>query len=119
MTTRAHSLGVGGAALAEKKTSEEEHYVSEQPGDTCPLIDKAYACIEKCQRTIRNYERADEEELRDMLSTVESELTGLIGWKNGLLEEIRVRASEIRHWGQEWKDTAKDYWSKIPAEESE
>lgn len=106
-----------GAGGERAETSEQRHGISAQPADTCPLIDKARACVEKCQREMRGYERAEEAELRDMLSTVESELADLIGWRSGLLEEIRVRASEIRHWGQEWKDTAKDYWSKIPAEE--
>jgi hypothetical protein len=106
-----------GAGGERAETSEQRHGISPQPGDTCPLIDKARACVEKCQREMRNYERAEEAELRDMLSTVESELADLIGWRSGLLEEIRVRASEIRHWGQEWKDAAKDYWSKVPAEE--
>lgn len=103
--------------LAVKETSEQRHGIRAQPEDTCSLIDKARACVEKCQREMRNVERAEEAELRDMLSTVESELAELIGWRSGLLEEIRVRASEIRRWGQEWKVTAKDYWSKIPAEE--
>ena len=113
--TTARSILHAGRELAE--TSEQRHGIRAQPENTCQLIDKARACVEKCQRAIRNYERADEEELRDMISNVESELAEIIGWRSGLLEDIRRQLTEVRAWGQEWKDAAKYYWSKVSAEE--
>lgn len=91
-------------------TSEYTFGISKQPPDTCPIIDEAIKDITEIYRAIRNYERADEEKLRDMLSTVEHTLGYIVGYNNkGLLEDIRQNTILIRQWGQEWKDLAKQY----------
>jgi hypothetical protein len=74
------------------------------------MINDAIESVTKLQRRIRGYERADEDELRDMLSDVEyllSELSGYGG--SGVLEDLRERIEEVRAWGQEWKDLAKEH----------
>lgn len=89
------------------ETSESLHEISAQPGPTCPLIDEALREVAKCLSVLRGYERAEEDELRDKLSDIESRLSTLSGWGNsGLLEDIRARTIAIRQWGQEWKDLA-------------
>ena len=99
------------AMITEAKTTSEALYgVSKQPPDTCPLINEAIKDVDRVFKIIRGYERADESELRDMLSSVETHLSSLCGYGNsGLLEDIRKRTIEIRAWGQEWKDLAKQH----------
>lgn len=93
--------------------SEELYGITKQPEDTCPLIDAALSEINGMQKRIRGYERASEEELRDMLSDVERDLGILSGYgRSGLLEDIRRRVSEVRAWGKEWKDLAKEHAPK-------
>lgn len=88
-------------------TSEEIHEISQQPPPTCEIIDKALKEINDTQRRIRGYEKSDEDELRDMLSDVESNIASLSGYgQSGLLEDIRDRVTEIRQWGEEWKKYA-------------
>jgi len=90
--------------------SEKRYGISKQPEPTCPMIDKVIGEIEAIQKAIRGYEKADEEELRDMLSTVESNIGSLVGYyKTGLMEDIRRNVDAIRNWGQEWKDLAKEH----------
>ena len=97
--------------------SELRYGIVKQPEPCCPLINSALEEVNGLQKRIRNYERADEDELRDMLSDVETHLGYLSGYGNsGLLEDIRGRTEEIRAWGQEWKDYAKD---NAPAPEAE
>lgn len=101
------------------KTSEYRFGISKQPPNTCPLIDKAHVYVEKIYQAMRGYEKADEDELRDILSTVEHNLAYLIGYGNqGLLEDIRQNAAAIRQWGQEWKDLAKQFAPPYEREEN-
>lgn len=100
-------------------TSEELYGITKQPPPTCPLIDDALKEVNGCQKRIRNYERADEDELRDMLSDVESNLGTVSGYRNsGLLEDIRQRVEEIRAWGEEWKRLAIEHAPKPDETES-
>ena len=92
------------------KTSEELYGIVEQPRNTCPMIDEALRELAQIARRIRGYERAGEDELRDMLSDVELCIGCLDGWnRTGLLEDIRKNVTAIRSWGQEWKAYAMDY----------
>lgn len=107
-----------GAGGERAETSEVEHGVSEQPPETCPMIDEVLSIIEKCQDGLRGYERMEEEEMRDALKDIEYALAEITGYRhNGPLEKVRQNAGAIRAWGQEWKDLAKDYHSRIPEEE--
>jgi len=88
--------------------SEKRYGITKQPPPTCDIINKVISEVEDCQRELRGYEKAEEEELRDMLSRIESNLCSLVGYrKEGHLEDIRRNAEAIRGWGQEWKDLAK------------
>lgn len=74
------------------------------------MIDEALTEIKEIERRIRGYEKAEESELRDMISDIEIRLGQLSGYRNtGLLEDIRKNVTEIRAWGQEWKDCAKEH----------
>lgn len=101
----------------KEQTSEELYGISKQPAETCPIIDEALRELGAIARRIRGYEKADESELRDMLSDVETHIGYLDGWnRTGLLEDIRRNVTAIRAWGQEWKDYAKE---NAPAPEAE
>ena len=101
----------------DSPTSETLHGVTAQPRPTCPLIDDALDEVNRMLKTIRRYERASEDELRDMLSEVEDRLSTLSGYGDtGLLEDIRKRVIDIREWGEEWKTTALDYHDRLPEE---
>lgn len=99
-------------------TSEYRYGIIRQPDNGCPLIDDVLDCLENAMDAIKRYERCDDvDELRDMISTVETELGSVIGYRRGgKMEVIRERMSEIREWGQEWKNLAKQY---APEEERE
>ena len=46
--------------------SEALYGVSKQPSPTCPIIDTGIRTIVKLQKHIRGYERAEQDELRDL-----------------------------------------------------
>ena len=93
-----------------KETSESLHGIPAQPPPSCPLVDKAIQVVEQIQRDIKGFERAEEQELRDMLSWVDRWISDLTGYRgNGLLEDIRTANVNIRDWGQAWKDLALEH----------
>ena len=101
----------------DSPTSETLHGVTAQPPPTCPLIDDALDEVHRILKAIRRYERASEDEMREMLSEVEQRLGYLSGYGDtGLLEDIRARTIDIREWGEEWKTTALDYHDRLPEE---
>lgn len=81
-------------------TNEEYFEVSPQPKETCPIIDELIYDIDVILDTIKNYSKADEEELLNMVDTIDSYIWSF----TDRLEEIRRNAELIRKWGQEWKD---------------
>lgn len=96
------------------QTSEQLHDVCEQPEAACPLIDAVLQTVRKCMDEMRGYERMSEDNMREALDSIETHLSFLIGYKhNGELELIRARAAEIRQWGQEWKQRAKEYHKQL------
>lgn len=89
-------------------SSEQTYGLPEQPKETCPLINESLRELGEIARRIRGYKKADESELRDMLSDVDNRIGYLDGWnRSGLLEDIRKNTIAIREWGQAWKDFAK------------
>lgn len=91
-------------------TSESDYGISAQPPETCPIIDKAIKAVERAIDLTQRLDREDEEGLRDRLSEIEQWLSELVGFRGlGHLEDIRINATEIRYWGQQWKDLAKDH----------
>ena len=69
----------------KEQTSEELYGISKQPAETCPIIDEALRELGAIARRIRGYERADESEMRDMLSDVETRIGYLDGWNRSCL----------------------------------
>jgi peptidoglycan hydrolase CwlO-like protein len=85
-------------------TSEEMHGIAPQPEDTCPLIDAVIEGVSDSCDSVKYADRAEDiKELQDICSSVDWALDGL----EDKLEAIRTRVSEVRAWGQEWKDEAK------------
>lgn len=96
-------------SIDTEKTSEQTYGIRAQPPPTCPIIDEALDEVQLIAKCIRGYERAGEEELRNMISEIETRIGFLDGYrKTGLLEDIRDNVVKIREWGQEWKDLAKE-----------
>jgi hypothetical protein len=97
------------ALVPNPPTSEELYGVSRQPEPTCPLINEAIEAVQKCQKSIRNLDLLDADELRDLIGGIERELDSLVAWgRTGILEDIRTRVTEVRQWGEEWKTLAKE-----------
>jgi len=85
-------------------TSEEMHGIAPQPEDTCPLIGAVIKGLSDSFNSVRYADRTEDiKELQNICSSVEWDLYGLAD----TLEAIRTRVSEVRAWGQEWKDEAK------------
>jgi hypothetical protein len=103
------------------KTSEELCGISPQPDNTCPLIDEVKRAVDEADSLLLNavdllshFRRMswdDPEERNDHLMEIlvyvqqAQDLTAQAINEDGL-EGIRKRASEIRAWGQDWKDEA-------------
>lgn len=83
-------------------TSEEEFEVVNQPSDTCPDIDTLVGAINNTNKLLLSYEKQDREDLLDTCSRIEMEIWDCLD----LLEKVRENCSDIRRWGNEWKDMA-------------
>ncbi len=95
--------------MSEAKTSEERHDIMAQPQDTCPMIDKVIGVIDEIEKeaNIGRHDEDDVDALTAKLSSIETSIN--FPFRDGVrerLEEIRENASNIRAWGQEWKDLA-------------
>jgi hypothetical protein len=87
-------------------TTEQERDISKQPEPTCPMIDEVIKSLRAADSHTKGYARCDDvEQLREMISCVESEL---FCWGSGeeQLEKIRKHVESIRQWGEEWKQYA-------------
>jgi chromosome segregation ATPase len=100
-------------------TSEERCGISPQPDDTCPLINETIAEIEKGQDILKYLRKhVTDTELVKSIEEVEDILGDLVYdpkyvTPKKYLEGIRGRVTEVRKWGQEWKDHAKKLESQI------
>lgn len=83
-------------------TNEEQFEISEQPNPTCPMIDSVIKRANEIMRTVRGYNKANEEELRSMVDEVDTS----IRYFEDKLNDIRHNVERIRTWGQEWKEEA-------------
>lgn len=86
--------------------SEVRYGITKQPQETCPLVDDALDDLKSALKELDGWERCDDVgELQhkcDMGVWYADRL-------NVTLEEIRERTAEIREWGQQWKNLAKDH----------
>ena len=100
--------------------SEKLYCIVSQPDECCPLIDSALELVMKCQDELRGYERANEDQLREMCENIETWLSSLCSNRrgDGELEDIRQRVIAIRYWGEDWKRLAKQHapMSRTPEE---
>ena len=97
-----------------EEASEELYGIRKQPDDTCPLINELQAEAKAIQRKMYNYEKLDEQDLKDILWSVSNFLYDITGGNDSLIERIRDNTSNIRGWGQEWKEYAKSVDPKVP-----
>lgn len=90
-----------------KDYSEEIFGLKEQPEDQCPTIDSIVRDINYAIKASEKAEywldRDDYDDTYNYISQTQQELYGL----EDELEKLRECIIEIRAWGQEWKDFAK------------
>ena len=93
------------AVVSRTETSEGERGIAEQPGPTCPLIDKAIMSVRKSLGEMEGWQkhREEPETLCNMLDYAEWRL----GSVEDELEDVRRHVEEVRAWGQEWKEYAR------------
>ena len=84
-------------------SSEIIHGITEQPADSCPLVDAAAKSLDQVRHELRLWETMTESELRNACDYAEFYAASL----DTELEEIRAANEAIRAWGQEWKELAK------------
>ncbi len=90
-------------------SSERAFGVSEQPEETCPMIDAVLKGIADAISSAKASDGDDVNELKDALSDVDWAISGI----PSDLENIRRHITDIRSWGQEWKDQAKELKDRI------
>jgi len=93
--------------------SERLHRVVPQPESKCPLIDKMLGKVEKGMRCLKNALEAD-----TLDSAIDDITNGTWYFEDlsgacGDLEDARKACEELRAWGQEWKDKAKEYYDEV------
>jgi hypothetical protein len=90
------------------KTSEDLFGISKQPKEQCPLIDKVLCELEAESRNIKYayWNLKDIEEAEPYLSDLDWAEYNLRNM-DGNLEELRTNITNLRTWGEEWKDFAK------------
>lgn len=90
------------------ETSEDLFGISKQPKEQCPLIDKVLSELEAESKNIKySWENLkDIEEAEPYLSELDWAEYNLRNM-DGNLEELRANITNLRTWGEEWKDLAK------------
>lgn len=98
------------------KTSEELFGIDQQPEENCPYIDKCVGDISIAYKDVKSELRqAEDSELASSLEW------GIDGMHESVdyLEELRSRINNLRQWGQQWKDLAKEMFELLPKEQQE
>ena len=94
-------------------SSERLHGIVPQPEAKCPLIDKMLKKVEKGFDCLNDAVEAETLEAAinaiDKASCFFEDIDGPFGH----LEETRKACEELREWGQEWKEKAKEYYDEI------
>ncbi len=90
------------------ETSEDLFGISKQPKEQCPLIDKVLSELEAESKNIKYswQNLKDIEEAEPYLSELDWAEYNLRNM-DGNLEELRTNITNLRTWGEEWKDLAK------------
>ena len=87
------------------KTSEDLFNITSPPENQCPVIDSIISNIDRALRECTDGEKYDDiEDVKDVLESIEYELSGLEWDINGVRDNI----IELRDWGQQWKNLAKE-----------
>jgi len=94
-------------------SSERLHRVVPQPEAKCPLIDTMLGKVEKGMSCLKDALAAD------TLDSAIDDITNATWYFEDLdgacgeLEDARKACEELRAWGQEWKDKAKEYYDEV------
>ena len=101
--------------MSQKKvTPEELHNISAEPDDIRNIGQDADREVDDAQRALRGFERATEDELRDMCNTIESSLASFKGYNGaGFIEDMEDRGHEFQQWGTEWRNYALYLFTQI------
>lgn len=83
-------------------SSEKDNGIMEQPENTCPLIDSVISDLESALDDLEGWRHMNEEELREACDNAEWRIS------HADLEPIRHHVTQVREWGQQWKDLAKE-----------
>lgn len=90
-------------------TGEFIYGITPQPKETCPIVDNGIRRVQNAYKEVKGVkpDHYEYDELvtlvENMVSNVEYELWDV----ENLFEQCRQQATDIRNWGQEWKDLAK------------
>lgn len=85
--------------------SEKRFGIQAQPAETCPMINEVIEKINEALNILNVRSRVDDiDDLRNVCLDAIWELEDL----EQTMERIRDRAVDIRAWGQEWKELAKE-----------
>lgn len=95
-------------------TSEELFGIDQQPEENCPYINKCISDISISYKDVKSeLKQAEDEALASLLEW------GIDGMHESVeyLEELRSRINNLRQWGQQWKDLAKEMFELLPKEQ--
>jgi hypothetical protein len=99
------------------KTSEEKLGLTKQPEETCPRIDKF---IKEIKWAIQDLEGAmkdiGREDYKEAESDIDTALRNYIYDIEDNYESLRKQCEDIRAWGQQWKNLAKDLLNEYEPE---
>jgi hypothetical protein len=89
-------------------SSEERYGIRKQPEESCPLIDSGLIKIRKINDVLeRTYYALKDEDFKSAENYIGSVQDLLAGLEDSF-QACRNSNIEIRLWGQEWKDKAKE-----------
>lgn len=100
-------------------SSERLHNIAPQPEAKCPLIDKMLKKVEQGMSYLKSALEADNLDAALQEVTHATWYFEDLGGAWGDLEDARKACEELRAWGQEWKDKAKEYYDEYERLEEE
>jgi hypothetical protein len=90
------------------ETSEELFDIPKQPDEQCPFIDEVIKGLTENSKNVKDVWQnlKDVPEAEDYISNLDWAEYNIRNLESNM-EDIRTNATNVRAWGQEWKDFAK------------